>query len=115
MIKIIGGIAFLLLLLLALDGFCEALGFAIPSPILAMAVLLLFLVVHGKVPDFIDAAASLLFRIFPLLFIPALVSTIALADEVRGHWLMLLLVVTISSFLGLLGAALVFKGMRKSS
>ncbi|WP_417460509.1 CidA/LrgA family protein [Kordiimonas sp.] len=112
MVKVAGGFVFFALLVLGLDGLCQALGLAIPTPIVAMGVLAIFFVSHGKVPEFIDDTANALFRIFPLLFIPALVSIITLTDLIESHWLVLLLVVTVSSFLGLAAAALAFKAMR---
>ena len=112
--RVIGGLAFFALTVLALDGFRQALGIPVPTPILAMALLAFFFLRHGKVPDFIEDAANTLFRIFPLLFIPALVSIITLTSLVKDHWLVLLLVVTLSSLIGLTGAALTYKAMRRS-
>lgn len=114
MVQTAGGLAFLALLVLGLDGLCQALGLPVPTPIVAMGVLVIFFLRHGSVPVFIDDAAHALFRIFPLLFIPALVSIVTFTDLIKSHWLILFGVVTLSSFMGLAAAAVALKIMGRN-
>lgn len=109
----VAGVGFLLLLVLALEGLQGAFGTVIPPAVLAMALLTLFFVWYGRVPGFVAQGAGLLFRVFPLLFIPPLVAIIRFADVIAREWLILLLVVSLSTFAGLVVTAVVYRIARQ--
>lgn len=103
------GIGFFVLLVLALEGLVAGFALPVPSAVLAMALLTVFFVWNGGVPAFVATGAGFLFRIFPLLFIPPLVGIVKLRDVVVAEWLSLLLVVTLSTVMGLLAAAAAYR------
>ena len=91
----------------ALDGAFKAYGSPVPAPIVLMALLALFYTVFG-LPDFLAKAAEQLFRVFPLLFIPALVGVVVLLEMVADNVWVLLFSITLSSFLGLVVAGRIY-------
>ncbi len=103
------GIGFMLLLVLALDGLVKGFALPLPATVLAMAALTVFFIWNKGVPGFLDAGARGLFRIFPLLFIPALVSTVEIRNFIAQQWVVLLLIVTFSTFAGLVASVLVYR------
>jgi len=105
----LAGVVFLLLLVTALEGLVGALGVVIPPAVLAMALLTLFFLWHGGVPDFLARGATFLFRVFPLLFVPPLVSLIGFRDIIIREWLILLLVVSFSTVVGLMATAVIYR------
>jgi holin-like protein len=105
----LAGVGSLLLLVVALEGLVGALGVVIPPAVLAMALLTLFFVWHGGVPDFLARGATILFRVFPLLFVPPLVSVIGFRDIIIKEWLILLLVVSLSTVAGLITTAIIYR------
>ncbi|WP_262689926.1 CidA/LrgA family protein [Kordiimonas aestuarii] len=109
----LAGVAFLTLVALALGGLVEGFVIPIPSSVLAMAVLTLFFIWNKGVPRFIDTGAGYLFRIFPLLFIPPLVAIVDLMELLKQQWLLLLLIVTLSTFLSIVVAALTYQALQR--
>ena len=105
----VAGIGFFILLVLALEFFLTGFGVPVPSAVLAMALLTAFFIWHGNVPAFLATGAGFLFRVFPLLFIPPLVGIVKLREVMVAEWLPLLLVVTVSTVLGLVTAALAYR------
>jgi holin-like protein len=113
MIKSLAGVFALLLFAAALDGLVTAFALPLPAPVVAMALLLLFLNWNGHVPDYLDLGIAFLFRLFPLFFIPPLVALVPLRDLIAAHWFVLLFTVTVSTALGLMVTALLYKALRR--
>ena len=78
-----------------------------------MVVLVVFFLWHGQGPRFIAMGAGYLFRLFPLLFIPPLVGVVRLRNVIIAEWLALILVVTLSTLVGLLATAFTYRRMRR--
>lgn len=105
--------AFIFVCLVVVVGWAlNAAHSGLPPAIVGMVLLSLALALYGKVPKILDDGAAFLFRIFPLLFIPAIVGVVTVLDIVFEYWLVLLFAVTASSFLGLLVAALIYRLLR---
>lgn len=111
----LAGTGFFLLLVLGLEGLLAGVGFIVPAAVVAMALLTLFFLMRGAVPGFIASGATMLFRIFPLLFIPPLVGVVRLMDTVFANGIALLLVVTLSTFLGLIVTAMIYRWLSARS
>jgi len=90
----------------------RAVHIGLPPAIAGMIVLTVALGLYGKVPKILNDGAVFLFRIFPLLFIPAIVGVVTVLDIVFEHWLVLLFAVTASSLFGLVAAALIYRLLR---
>ncbi len=105
MVKAFMGILFLAALAVGIDILFTNYKIPVPAPIIVMAGLAVFYAVFGRVPDFIDTASERLFRIFPLLFIPALVGVVTVLHLVAANLIVLLFAITFSSLLGLVVAA----------
>ncbi|TNE60546.1 MAG: CidA/LrgA family protein [Alphaproteobacteria bacterium] len=110
----IAGVGFFAGLVLVVDWAVRHTGLPLPAPVVAMALLVLGLGLQKRVPRTLDAGAGLLFRIFPLLFIPPLVALVAVGDILLRQWLVLLFAVTASTFIGLAVTALLFRAFRKT-
>ncbi|MCJ9429716.1 CidA/LrgA family protein [Kordiimonas marina] len=108
------GVGFFLGLVEVVDWGVRRYGLNLPAPVLAMALLTLGLAFQKRVPATLSAGAGLLFRLFPLFFIPPLVAIVAVMDVVVRSWAALLFAVSISTFVGLAVTALVFRGLRKA-
>jgi len=108
------GVGFFLVLVEVVDWGVRRYGITLPAPVLAMALLTLGLALQKRVPATLSAGAGLLFRLFPLFFIPPLVAIVNVLGLVERSWGVLLFAVSISTFLGLAVTALVFKGLRKT-
>ena len=109
MIRPAAGIAFLTLLYLAVDGLAEVSGVPVPSAILAMATLALFLHWHQRVPDFIADGSDALVRLFPLLFVPPLVAVADLGALLSGQAVVLFCAVVASTLVGLFATAIIYR------
>ena len=109
----LAGGGFLLILVVGLEALLGRMAFIVPASVVAMAVLTLFFVWRGTVPGFIATGATMLFRIFPLLFIPPLVGVIRLKDLVFDNGLALLLIVTLSTFIGLVVTAVLYRWLSR--
>ncbi|MCK0067927.1 CidA/LrgA family protein [Kordiimonas laminariae] len=90
-----------------LDGVFKAYRSPVPAPIVLMALLAIFYTAFG-LPDFLAKSAEQLFRVFPLLFIPALVGVVVLLETVADNIWVLLFAVTLSSLLGLVVAGRIY-------
>jgi len=112
--KAIAGIIILIALVMGADWLLLLLKWTVPSAVVVMACLVLFLLYLGRVPTVLDAGAGLLFRLFPLFFIPPLVMVVSAEDLVFSYPWVLLFSITASSFLSLFVAALLYRFLAKS-
>ena len=110
--RAIVGVVFFVGLVASVGWALRTAHMGLPPAIAAMLMLTLVLGLYGKVPKILDEGAVFLFRIFPLLFIPAIVGVVTVLDIVFEHWLVLLFAATASSFFGLLVAAFIYRLLR---
>jgi holin-like protein len=104
----IQGLALLLLMQALGEAIAHALGIPIPGPVLGMAILLLALqwrLLRGPV----QAAAELLLAHLSLLFVPVGVGVITHLDLVADYGLRLLVVIVLSTWIGMTVTALVLR------
>ena len=111
-LKAIIGTMFFVALVFVAQWLVDVTGLPIPPAVAAMLALALTLAALGKVPVILNEGASFLFRVFPLLFIPAIIGVVTVLDIVAQHWLVLLFAVTVSSLLGLIVSATLYRLLR---
>jgi len=112
LVKAIIGTVFFVALVIGAEWLMVVFDAVLPPAVVAMIVLAVVLAILGKVPAVLDEGAAFLFRIFPLLFIPAIIGVVTVLDIVAAHWLILIFAVTGSSLLGLLAAAILYRLLR---
>jgi len=100
------GLALLLLLQAAGEGLAKAFSLPLPGPVVGLVLLLLALKLQLlRAP--IQAAAEMLLAHLSLLFVPVGVGVITHLDVVSHYGLRLMLVIALSTWLGLAVTALV--------
>ncbi len=104
------GLAILLLLQAAGEALAHALALALPGPVVGMALLLAALPVRA-VRDPVKAAADLLLGHLSLLFVPVKVGVITHLDLVSKYGLRLLVVIALSTWIGMAVTALVLRSL----
>jgi holin-like protein len=110
----IQGLALLLLLQAMGEALAHAFALSFPGPVLGMAMLLPALQFNRlRVP--VQAAAELLLSHLSLLFVPIGVGVITHLDLVSRYGLQLLVVIILSTWIGMAVTALVLKGLLPSS
>lgn len=109
MTRTIAGIMFLIVLVQAMEGLATAFGVHVPGAIAAMALLFAFFLWQGRIPDFLEKGADGLVRIFPLLFIPALVMVSDHWAIIAHHPWLLLSAISVSTLGGLAATALIYR------
>ncbi len=115
MFRSFAGIVFFMAVFLVVDWAVKRMNVPLPSAVIAMALLSLGMFAQKRVPVTLEAGAALLFRVFPLFIIPLLVSIVEVREQVLGHWVVLLLAVTVSTFLGLAVTGLLYKWLSRQS
>ncbi len=111
--KSVLGIGFIVLLICLLENFFLFFSFDFPSAIILLIILTVIFSFMGRVPVFLKEGAERLFRVFPLLFIPALVGVAEWLDIVSENIWVLFFSVSVSSLLGLIVTAKVFQALKK--
>jgi holin-like protein len=81
------GAAILLGFQLAGEAVTLGLGTPVSGAVFGMALLLLWLIIRGRVPDDLARIANSLLAIMPILFIPVAVGAMVYADLFQRHWL----------------------------
>ncbi len=104
------GLAWLLLLQAAGEALVHALALPFPGPVIGL-VLLLFLLPWALVREPVAAAADLLLAHLSLLFVPVGVGVITHLGLVSAHGLPLLLVIVLSTWIGMAVTALVLRAL----
>ena len=112
LVRAILGTAFFVALVIGAEWVMAVFGAVLPPAVVAMIVLAAVLAVIRKVPAVLEEGAAFLFRIFPLLFIPAIIGVVTVLDIVAAHWLILIFAVTGSSLFGLLVSAILYRWLR---
>ena len=107
------GLAWLLLLQAAGEALVHGLAFPFPGPVVGL-VLLLFLLPWAWVREPVTAAADLLLAHLSLLFVPVGVGVITHLGLVSAHGLPLLLVIVLSTWIGMAVTALVLRALLRA-
>ncbi len=81
----------------------------VPSSIIGMVLLLIFIILKNKIPKNIEIAANKLSPLLPLFIIPISAGLITQAEIIQQHGLKLLIILTISLIPGALVTALILK------
>ncbi|MFC4347608.1 CidA/LrgA family protein [Kordiimonas lipolytica] len=113
MVRSLVGVAILVALLYGATLVVRALSLPLPAPILGLLALTAFLVLRRGVPPIIEAGSRALIRIFPLLFVPPIVALLAHKDLVLSAPLMLLLAVSVSTLIGLVVSAFLYRALAR--
>lgn len=106
------GFAILLLLQAAGEGITHATGLPFPGPVVGMALLMVCLRWEA-VRQPVQAAAELLLAHLSLLFVPVGVGIITHLDLIGRYGAKLLLVIVLSTWVGMAVTALVLRAMLK--
>ena len=109
----IRGLAFLLLLQAAGAAITHALGLPFPGPVVGL-VLLLGCLPLSWVREPVSAAADVLLGNLSLLFVPVGVGVVTHLDLVSTYGIPLLVVIVVSTWLGMATTSLVMKAMTRS-
>lgn len=109
----IQGFLILLLCLLLGEGVVFALDAPIPGSVIGMVILLCGLMAVGEVPSNLRLASEGLLKILPLLLVPAGVGLIVHIPLLSQYWLILLLVLFVSTLATMLTVALLLKSFSK--
>jgi len=104
------GLAFLLLLQAAGEGLARVLGLPFPGPVIGLMLLLAALRV-AWVREPIAVVAEFLLEHLSLLFVPVGVGVITHLDLVSRYGLQLLLVIVLSTWIGMAITALVLRSV----
>ena len=108
------GLAILLLLEAAGEALVRALGLPFPGPVVGLVLLLPALALPWlRAP--VEAAAELLLSHLSLLFVPVGVGVITHLDLVSEYGLRLLVVIVLSTWIGMATTALVLRAMLRAS
>ena len=113
MVRSLVGVFILVALLYGATFVVRALALPLPAPILGLLVLTAFLVLRRGVPPIIEAGSRALIRIFPLLFVPPIVALLAHKALVLSAPLVLLLAVSVSTIIGLLVTAFLYRALAR--
>ena len=108
------GLAILLLLQAAGEAVTHALSLPLPGPVVGL-VFLLFCLRLGWVREPVSAAADVLLGNLSLLFVPVGVGVITHLDLVSTYGIPLLVVIVVSTWLGMATTAFVMKRMDRSA
>lgn len=108
------GAAILLGFQLAGEAVSLGLGAPVSGAICGMALLLLWLIVSGRVPDDLARIADSLLAIMPILFVPVAVGAVVYADLFQRYWLAVVCGVAGATLLTLTTTALAVRFTRKN-
>lgn len=87
-------------------------GFPVPGPVLGLALLVLLLGVMPALAEQLRPTTTVILANLSFLFVPAGVGVIGNLDVFSDDWLVLLLILTISTVLSMLAAVGTFIGVR---
>lgn len=105
----IRALTLLLLCQLAGETIVQALGLALPGPVLGMIILFAGLLLFGRAASELEATADGILRNLSLLFVPAAVGVVQHAAVLRQHGLTLFVALLVSTLLTLVVTAAIFR------
>jgi holin-like protein len=109
------GAAILLGFQFAGEAVSLGLGAPVSGAICGMALLLLWLMISGRVPEDLATSADGLLAIMPILFVPVAVGAVVYADLFQRHWPAVVCGVAGATLLTLITTALTVRFTTKSS
>ena len=108
MSDVLSGFTWLLVFQCAGEALVRLAGLAIPGPVAGMALLFAALLLRGKAPGALAAAAGGLGQHLSLLFVPAGVGVMMYVGQVAAEWLPILVALVVSTVLAIAATALTF-------
>lgn len=93
------------------EGLVAALSLPTPGPVVGMALLFVGLVVHGRIPDRLAAAADALLQNLSLLFVPAGVGVMLHAGLLGREWLPISVSLIISTAVAIAVTGLIMRAL----
>lgn len=109
MSPVLTGFTWLLLFQCAGEALAWLSGWPIPGPVLGMALLLVVLVVRGRTPDSMSAAADGLAKHLSLLFVPAGTGVMLHVAQIEAEWLPITVALGVSTVLAIAVTAVTFQ------
>ena len=104
----LSGFTWLLLFQCAGEALVRLAGLPIPGPVAGMALLFAALLLRGKAPRALAAAAGGLGQHLSLLFVPAGVGVMMYVGQVAAEWLPIVAALLVSTVLAIAATALTF-------
>ena len=104
----LSGFTWLLVFQCAGEALVRLAGLPIPGPVAGMALLFAALLLRGKAPNALAAAAAGLGQHLSLLFVPAGVGVMMYVGQVAAEWLPILVALVVSTVLAMAATALTF-------
>lgn len=86
----------------------------IPGPVFGLALLLLFLLVHGEVPESMALVSNAFSQHLGLLFIPAATGVVLFLPQLQAHAMAVLVALLLSVILTVAVTALVLRALSSS-
>lgn len=108
MSDVLSGFTWLLVFQCAGEALVRLAGLPIPGPVAGMALLFVALLLRGKAPGALAAAAGGLGQHLSLLFVPAGVGVMMYVGQVAAEWLPILVALVVSTVLSIAATALTF-------
>jgi len=105
---VLSGFTWLLVFQCAGEALVRLAGLPIPGPVAGMALLFVALLLRGKAPGALAAAAGGLGQHLSLLFVPAGVGVMMYVGQVAAEWLPILVALVVSTVLSIAATALTF-------
>ena len=105
----LAGLFALLVFLILGEAIQSWIAIPVPSSIIGMVLLLIWIISRNKIPQNIETAANKLSPLLPLFIIPISVGLITQGEIVEQYGLKLLLILTLSLIPGALITALILK------
>lgn len=110
---LLSGFLALLALLCVGDLISGSFGLPVPGAVLAMGLAVLLCMVRPAIAERLEPAATLLIRHLSLLFVPAGVGVVAIAAQLSGEWLAVLVTLVLSTFASIVVTALVARALSR--
>ena len=108
MSNVLAGFTWLLVFQCAGEGVVRLAGLPVPGPVAGMALLFAALLLRGKAPNALAAAAGGLGQHLSLLFVPAGVGVMMYVGQVASEWLPIAAALLVSTVLAIAATALTF-------
>jgi holin-like protein len=95
------------------EWLAQALGLAIPGPVLGMALLATALAVARRVPHTLGRVSDELLKAMPLFFVPAGVGVLTLADTLESTWPAVVVALLTSTIVAIAITGLAMRGVQR--
>lgn len=95
------------------EWLAQALGLAIPGPVVGMALLATALAVVRRVPHSLGLVSDGLLKAMPLFFVPAGVGVLTLADTLESAWPAVVVALLASTMAAIVITGLAMRGVQR--